>query len=250
MMAHGAAIKAMRAETKTPLGIVLNHTPAHPAEALEADQRAARIDDGLNVRWYMDPIFKGSYPADALEHLGADAPRILTEDLTLIQQPLDFLGVNFYTRSFISTRRPPIPAPGKLGFTDMGWEVVPEVFEEHLLRLHKDYVLPPMFITENGMANADQVVDGRVRDIERIAYVESHLKALARAIAQGVDVRGYFYWSLLDNFEWNSGYTKRFGLFHVDYANQQRLAKDSAHWYRSFIAGFKASHAPEAERLA
>ena len=246
MMAHGAAIQAMRAETRTPLGIVLNHTPAHPAEALEADQHAARMDDGLNVRWYMDPIFKGHYPKDAVAHLGTDAPQVLDGDLELIQQPLDFLGVNFYTRSYISTQQPPKKAPGKLGFTDMGWEVVPEAFTDHLVRLHNDYMLPPIFITENGMANADAVVDGRVPDTERIAYLESHLKALARAVAQGVDVRGYFYWSLLDNFEWNSGYTKRFGLFHVDYATQHRLAKDSAHWYRSFIASYKAKRAAKA----
>ncbi len=241
MMAHGAAINAMRANTKTPLGIVLNHTPAYPAEATEADRQAARIDDGLNVRWYMDPIFKGHYPEDALVHLAEDAPKVHTEDLKLIQQPLDFLGVNFYTRGFISTRQPPLRAPGKLGFTDMGWEVVPDAFADHLVRLKSDYLLPPIYITENGMANADTVVNGHVPDTERIAYVESHLKALTRAVAEGVDVRGYFYWSLLDNFEWNSGYTKRFGMFYVDYATQQRIAKESAHWYKNFIANFRAS---------
>jgi beta-glucosidase len=235
MLAHGDAIAAMRAVTQAPLGIVLNHTPADPAEPTEADRRAARIDDALNVRWYMDPIFRGCYPADAIEHLGADAPRIEAGDLARIQQPLDFLGVNFYTRSFISTREPAVPAPAVLGVTDMGWEVVPQVLTAHLVRLAREYAPPPIFITENGMANADRVVDGRVVDRERIAYLSSHLKALADAVALGVDVRGYFYWSLLDNFEWNSGYTKRFGLFHVDYNSQARLAKDSAQWYRDFI---------------
>lgn len=240
MMAHGAAIKAMREVCKTPLGVVLNHTPAFAAEPLEADRRAARIDDGLNVRWYMDPIFRGSYPADILEHLGADAPTVAPEDLALIHQPLDFLGVNFYTRSFISTQQPPKAAPGRQGFTDMGWEIYPQALTQHLVRISREYSPPPIFITENGMANADQVVEGRVADTERIAYMRAHLQALALAVELGVDVRGYFYWSLFDNFEWNSGYTKRFGLFHVDYATQTRLPKDSAHWYRDFIADFRA----------
>ena len=235
MMAHGAAIVAMRAVTTTQLGIVLNHTPSFPAEPNEADRRAARIDDGLNVRWYMDPIFRGQYPADVIEHLGADAPFIEAQDLVLIQQPLDFLGVNFYTRSFISTQSPAMLAPGKQGFTDMGWEIYPKALTQHLVRITREYLPPPIFITENGMANADTVKDGRVPDVERIDYLSGHLEALASAIELGADVRGYFYWSLLDNFEWNSGYTKRFGLFHVDYATQQRLAKDSAHWYRQFI---------------
>ena len=235
MMAHGAAIVAMRAVTTTQLGVVLNHTPAFPAEPSESDRRAARIDDGLNVRWYMDPIFRGQYPADVIEHLGADAPCVEAQDLTLIQQPLDFLGVNFYTRSFISTQSPAVSAPGKQGFTDMGWEIYPKALTQHLVRITREYSPPPIYITENGMANADQVIDGRVPDAERIAYLSGHLLALASAIELGADVRGYFYWSLLDNFEWNSGYTKRFGLFHVDYATQDRLAKDSAHWYRAFI---------------
>lgn len=235
MMAHGAAIVAMRAVTTTQLGIVLNHTPSFPAEPNEADRRAARIDDGLNVRWYMDPIFRGQYPADVIEHLGADAPFVEAQDLVLIQQPLDFLGVNFYTRSFISTQSPAVLAPGKQGFTDMGWEIYPKALTQHLVRITREYLPPPIFITENGMANADTVKDGRVPDVERIDYLSGHLEALASAIELGADVRGYFYWSLLDNFEWNSGYTKRFGLFHVDYATQQRLAKDSAHWYRQFI---------------
>ena len=247
MMAHGAAVKAMREVTDVPLGVVLNHTPAFAAEALESDRKAARIDDGLNVRWYMDPIFRGQYPADVLEYLGVDAPKVEAADLALIHQPLDFLGINFYTRSFISTQTPPKPAPGKQGFTDMGWEIYPEALTQHLVRISREYAPPPIFITENGMANADQIVNGRVADVERIQYVNDHLLALARAVELGVDVRGYFYWSLLDNFEWNSGYTKRFGLFHVDYTTQARVAKDSALWYRDFIAAFKSRQrsAPE-----
>ena len=236
LLAHGTAIDAMRAECKTPLGIVLNHTPSFPARPTEADRLAARLDDGLNVRWYMDPLFMGSYPADVLAHLGPDAPLLHSGDARQITRHIDFLGINFYTRSIISTQHPAPPAPGVQGFTDMGWEVVPEALTQHLARLTREYAPPPIYITENGMANADAVIDGRVADSPRIHYLRSHLLALARAIDLGVDVRGYFYWSLMDNFEWNSGYAKRFGLFHVDYATQQRTAKDSAHWYRECIA--------------
>ncbi|WP_238139662.1 GH1 family beta-glucosidase [Roseateles aquatilis] len=242
LMMHGAAIQAMRAVGgQARLGIVLNHTPSFPADPLsEADRRAARIDDGTNVRWYMDPVFRGQYPADIVEYLGADAPLIEVGDLALIQQPLDFLGVNFYTRSVLDGRQAMVKPPGELGFTDMGWEIYPQALTQHLLRISREYTPPPIVITENGMANADRVVDGRVADPARIAYLRGHLEAVAQAVALGADVRGYFYWSLLDNFEWNSGYEKRFGLFHVDYATQQRLAKDSAHWYRDMIAAFKA----------
>jgi len=237
LLAHGLAMQAMRTRTNTQLGIVLNHTPPYPAEPTEADRRAARLNDGLTTRWYMDPIFLGQYPADVLEHLSADAPRIEAGDLATIRQPLDFLGINFYTRNLVSTRVPPVPAPGALGFTDMGWEIYPQALTQHLLRITREYTPPPIYITENGMANADVLLaDGRVHDVERINYLRLHLHALAQAIAQGADVRGYFYWSLLDNFEWDSGYAKRFGLFHTDYATLQRTAKDSAHWYREFIA--------------
>jgi beta-glucosidase len=248
LLGHGLALQAMRTVARAnaggpnpQLGIVLNHTPAVPAESTHADQQAARIADGLDVRWYMDPLFRGAYPADAIEHLGADAPTIEPGDMAVIRQPLDFLGINLYTRLWVSTREPAIPAPAPLGLNDMGWEIVPEVLTQHLVRLTRDYMPPPILITENGMANADIVVDGAVLDTPRVAYLQSHLAAVARAIALGADVRGYFYWSLLDNFEWDSGYAKRFGLFRVDYDTQARTPKASAHWYREFIASHKLS---------
>ena len=247
LMSHGAAVQAMRAAlgsgARTPLGIVLNHTPPFPAEPTEADRRAARLADGTSVRWYMDPVFLGHYPADVLDHLGADAPVVLAGDMALIRQPLDFLGINFYTRDYVSTRQPAAQAPGAQGFTDMGWEVYPQALTQHLVRLSREYLPPTIYITENGMANADVLEGGRVPDAARIAYLQGHLQAVARAIELGVDVAGYFYWSLLDNFEWDSGYAKRFGLFHVDYATQVRTAKDSAHWYRGFIARQHGAHA-------
>ena len=245
MLAHGAAIRAMRGLTRTQLGVVLNHTPPYPAEPTEPDRAAARLNDGLTTRWYMDPLFRGEYPIDVIAHLGADAPQMQPGDMETIRQPLDFLGVNFYTRSFVSTRVPPLPAPGAMGFTDMGWEIYPQALTDLLLRLTRDYAPPPLLVTENGMANADTLAaDGHVHDAQRIAYLSAHLGAVASAIAQGADVRGYFYWSLLDNFEWDSGYAKRFGLFHTDYATLTRTAKDSAHWYREFIAAQTRRSAP------
>lgn len=235
LLSHGLAVQAMRAETQAPLGIVLNHTPPFPAAPIEADRRAARLADGLTTRWYMDPVFLGGYPADVLKHLGADAPRVAAGDFETIRQPLDFLGINFYTRDYVSTRQPAERAPGPLGFTDMGWEIYPQALTQHLVRITREYLPPTIYITENGMANPDRLVSGRVDDPERIEYLRRHLHAVARAIELGADVAGYFYWSLLDNFEWDSGYAKRFGLFHVDYATQQRTAKASAHWYREFI---------------
>ncbi len=241
LLGHGLAMQAMRAQSaKAQLGIVLNHTPAVAAERTQADQQAARILDGLDVRWYMDPIFRGAYPADAIEHLGADAPVVEAGDMALIRQPLDFLGINLYTRHWTSTRVPPLPAPAPHGVNDMGWEIVPEILTQHLVRLARDYMPPPILITENGMANADVVSpDGTIDDQPRVAYLQAHLAAVRKAIDMGADVRGYFYWSLLDNFEWDSGYAKRFGLFRVDYATQARTAKASAHWYRDFIAAHK-----------
>jgi len=243
LLGHGLAMQAMRSlSPKARLGIVLNHTPAVAAEKTHADQQAARIVDGLDVRWYMDPIFRGAYPADAVEHLGADAPVVEPGDMAIIREPLDFLGINLYTRHWTSTRVPPIPAPAPHGVNDMGWEIVPEILTQHLVRLTRDYMPPPILITENGMANADAVSpDGTIADTPRVAYLQGHLAAVQQAIALGADVRGYFYWSLLDNFEWDSGYSKRFGLFRVDYETQARTAKASAHWYRDFIAHHKRS---------
>jgi len=236
LLSHGLAVQAMRPHTRTPLGIVLNFTPPFAAEPTDADRRAARLADGLSTRWYMDPLFLGHYPPDVLAHLGADAPTVLDGDLAHIGQPLDFLGINFYTREFVSTRQPPLAAPGPHGFTDMGWEIYPQALTQHLLRLTREYLPPPMFITENGMAAADTLQQGQVHDAARTAYLRGHLQAVSQAMALGADVAGYFYWSLLDNFEWDSGYSKRFGLVHVDYSTQQRTPKDSAHWYRDFIA--------------
>lgn len=246
LLSHGLAMSAMRAsKVSCPLGIVLNQSSVSTASNSAADQAGARTEYARFVRWYMDPIFCGQYPVDpGIAHY----PEVRDGDMALISQPLDFLGINYYTRSWISRAEPAVPAPKAMGETDMGWEIYPDGLRELLVGIHREYTLPPLFITENGMANADVVVDGgHIDDRARIDYVRWHLEALAQARAEGVDVRGYFYWSLMDNYEWDSGYAKRFGMVHVDYATQQRTLKQSALWYRDGIAALRESAAEQVE---
>ena len=241
LLSHGLALQALRAQgCRSPLGIVLNLAPQHPATGAAADRASARLEDGKLLRWYLDPLFNGHYPADVLAHLGADAPRIEAGDLQAIKTPMDFLGINYYSRSVVSASGPWDVQQGGLAITDMGWEVYPEGLTELLLRLHRDYPVPPLYVTENGGAFKDQWVAGRVHDAGRTDYIKRHIAAVADAMRQGVPMAGYMVWSLLDNFEWASGYEKRFGIVHVDYATQARTLKDSALWYRDFLQRQKA----------
>ena len=241
LLSHGLALQALRAQgCRSPLGIVLNLAPQHPATGAAADRASARLEDGKLLRWYLDPLFNGHYPADVLAHLGADAPRIEAGDLRAIHTPMDFLGINYYSRSVVSASGPWDVQQGGLAITDMGWEVYPEGLTELLLRLHRDYPVPPLYVTENGGAFKDQWVAGRVHDAGRTDYIKRHIAAVADAMRQGVPMAGYMVWSLLDNFEWASGYEKRFGIVHVDYATQARTLKDSALWYRDFLQRQKA----------
>jgi beta-glucosidase len=240
LLSHGLAAQAMRSARKNlDVGIVLNLSPVYAASTSPADERVAAREDGLLVRWYMDALLRGAYPSDVLQHLGADAPHVLAGDDRLIAQPLDFLGINYYHPIISSVARPFAHAREGVAVTDMGWEVAPASFTDLLIRLDRDYDLPPLYITENGAAYRDTLVEGVVEDHERLAYIESHVGAVADAIDQGVDVRGYFLWSLLDNFEWASGYTKRFGIYYVDYATQARILKRSGSWFKNLAT---ASH--------
>ena len=235
-LSHGLALSAMRAQgCKADMGIVLNLSPINAATDSESDQAAARRADGGGLRWYVEPLLKGEYPADVLQELGADAPRILPGDMPSIQVPLDFLGVNYYMRSVVSAGEPWDLKTSGNEITDMGWEVYPQGLTELLLRLHHDYTLPPIFITENGAAFPDEVINQQVHDSQRQRYIARHIAATLEAMRQGVRVDGYFVWSLLDNFEWSSGYAKRFGIVRVDYDTQARSLKDSALWYRNFL---------------
>jgi beta-glucosidase len=244
LLSHGLAMQSMRAVNPAcQLGIVLNQWTAEPATDTEADRRLAALEWANSIAWFMDPIFKRRYPALSLEAHGANAPEVHAGDFDIIAQPLDFLGVNYYRREVMSAEVPPKKPEGGMGFTDMGWEIYPQGLTDLLVQLKQEYPdLPPVYITENGMAAVDSVgADGQVNDTQRVEYVRTHLEALKAAMDAGVDVRGYFLWSLMDNFEWNSGYEKRFGIVYVDYATQQRIPKASALWYRDFIAGQRAA---------
>jgi beta-glucosidase len=237
LLSHGLAIQEMRrVNSSAKLGIVLNQWTAMPATQSEQDIKMAQVEYAKSVQWYMDPIFKGKYPELALENINRDVFVVFPDDLRDIHQPIDFLGVNYYTRVVCSAESPKVKPEGRLGFSDMGWETYPQGLTDLLLALHQEYTLPPIYITENGIAVADKIQDGTISDQQRIDYIALHLDAIATAREQGVQVDAYFYWSLMDNFEWNSGYEKRFGLIYVDYATQKRTMKDSARWYRDFIA--------------
>ena len=251
LLSHGLAVLAMRANgCAAKLGIVLNLSPIQPATDSVADLEKAHLEDGRLVRWYMDPLFKGRYPQDVLAFLGDDAPRIASGDLQAIAAPMDFLGVNYYSRSVVSAAEQWDVHDSGYGVTDMGWEIYPRGLTDVLLRLQSDYPVPPLYVTENGGAFKDCVVDGRINDVDRTDYIARHIDAVGEAIRQGVRMEGYMVWSLLDNFEWASGYEKRFGIVHVDYESQRRTPKASALWYADFLRRQKALHVQHAATVA
>lgn len=238
LLSHGMALRALRDQgAPCELGIVLNLSPIHPASQREEDIRKARLDDGRIARWFLDPLFRGAYPEDAWRDYGADVPQLDAADLSVIAQPLDFLGVNYYTRNISSTGNPWDVRANANEVTDMGWEVYPQGLTELLCRLHQDYAIASLRVTENGAAFKDIWVNGGIDDPRREAYLQSHIAATLAAREQGVPVDAYFVWSLLDNFEWASGYEKRFGIVHVDYTTQARTPKRSALWFQQFLKG-------------
>jgi len=205
------------------------------------DEAAAWQIDGEGNRWFLDPIFRGAYPADLLERNELVAPLVRDGDLESMAAPIDFLGVNNYFRFVVGASSngngPHVVSDPDWNRTDMGWEVYPEGLFQLLTRVARDYAPPAIYVTENGAAFGDvRSHDGRVHDPERTAYLESHIGAVLRAAADGAPVSGYFVWSLLDNFEWAHGYSKRFGIVYVDYPTQRRIPKQSALWYRDMIA--------------
>ena len=244
LCAHGAAVAAYRAAGRHEIGLVVNLEPKVPASDSELDLAATSRADAYMNRQYLEPVFRGRYPAVMREIFGEAWPDWPAADFALIGQAIDFLGVNYYTRSV--TRHDPQQWPlaasaveqaGSL-YTEMGWEVFPTALTDLLIRVATDYGNPPLYITENGAAFHDPPVAAheRIEDPLRTGYLRGHLRAVQAAIAKGVDVRGYFVWSLLDNFEWAHGYSKRFGIVHVDFATQRRTPKDSARFYAQVIA--------------
>jgi len=267
-LAHGRAVRAVRSVCPAQLSVTLNLAQLRPATDTEADLAAAEHVDRIANRIFLDPMLRGSYPQELLtetKHL-TDWAFVADGDLAEINAGLDSLGINFYAPSEVTAASPEVraqvtgrwvndpsqseagpspwpgtdlaysvPQPGP--YTAMGWPIVPEAFTDLLLRVHRDYPEVPLVVTENGAAFTDEVSpDGAVHDADRIDYVHRHLVAVHAAIERGADVRGYYLWSLLDNFEWAWGYSKRFGMVYVDYPTQRRIPKDSARWFREVIA--------------
>ena len=241
LMSHGLACQVIRSNvSEANVGIVINVTPAVPATDSQEDSNAAQLADGFDNRWFLDPVFGRTYPADVIDTLGA-SPEIHSGDMKLIAQDLDFLGLNFYFRQIVEADQNSKPLPIRsvnrenVKRTAMNWEVHPQAFEEILLRISKEYSPKAIYITENGSAWNDEVINGEIIDDERIDYLARHLDAMRSAKNQGAPILGYFAWSFLDNFEWAYGYEKRFGLIYVDYKTQKRTPKKSAFFYRQLL---------------
>jgi beta-glucosidase len=240
LLGHGLALPALRAnDPAAPAGIVANVGPGYPATDSDADRRAAALYDDYQNGWVLDPLLQGRYPGSLWRLWQGAAPLVLPGDMDVIARPLDWLGLNFYSRAVLK-------AKGEDDFewvndpaverTTMDWEVYPQGLQDILEDFKRRYPnLPPIHITENGMSSADTVVDGAVDDVQRQSYLKRHFAACSRAMANGVDVRGYFIWSLLDNFEWAWGYERRFGVVHVDYDTQKRTIKRSGQAYADFL---------------
>jgi beta-glucosidase len=250
LLAHGLAVPVIRRVVPDAhVGIVLNLSPGYPASDSAADHEATRRHDGFFNRWYLDPLFRGRYPDDAIAdrvqqgHLdGHHLPFVHDGDLAAIATPIDFLGINYYSRAICrgpeadnAPREIPVPGPEQV--TEMGWEVFPDGLTSLLERVQRDYGPRALYVTENGASYGSQTNDPTAIDDEhRTSYVRSHLLACHTAVQRGVRLRGYFLWSFMDNFEWQFGYSRRFGIVHVDYATQVRTPKKSARFYQAAIA--------------
>ena len=264
LVSHGAAAQAIRAEhASARIAIALDCRPAEPASDREDDVEATLRFDGLRHRWYLDPLFRRGYPEDIVAHhqrsghfsLDDDGP-VRDGDMDLIGQPLDILGINFYTGTTVRAgeeETDPAPvAPSAhppVGHTEMGWAVQPEALHGFLLRLQRDYSPEEIVITESGASYSDAPgADGRVRDVRRIRYLHDHLDTVLQAREAGIPVTGYLVWSLLDNLEWASGFAQRFGIVWVDHDTQRRVIKDSGRWLQATLADRRIAEPPEDTR--
>jgi beta-glucosidase len=240
LLAHGTSIQVMRDLGMSNLGAVCNFEWANPADDSAAAQQAATLYDAIYNRFFVEGMFKGRYPAALIDGFEPHLPASWENDFKTITQPLDWFGVNYYTRSNIAPNNDPWPShgsvAGSLPKTAMGWEIYPEGLYKFLCRLHDEYTGDlPLFVTENGMAGHDVLVNGAVNDQSRIDYVDAHLAMVKRALTDGVPVQGYFLWSLMDNFEWSFGYKERFGMVHVDFDTLQRTPKASWHHMKRML---------------
>jgi beta-glucosidase len=244
MLAHGLGMQALRANTRTArLGVVLDVKPYHAADDSAASRQAAHNAYGVFNRWFMDPMFLGHYPQEIWDGYGADVPAVQAVDLGTICQPIDSLGINYYSRGHVEySAATSFPHAAEVrcassSFSDMGWEIWPDGLREMLVRIHHDYKVPDLYVAENGAAMDDVLENGQVHDPVRRDYLQSHIAAVTQAREAGVPISAYLAWSLLDNYEWGHGYTRRFGICYVDYPTQKRIPKSSALWLRDFIVG-------------
>lgn len=242
LLAHGRAVAAMRALGMKNLGGVFNFEWAEPADDSEATREAAELYDGIYNRWFLGGVFNGAYPENVVRGLEPYLPAKWQDDFDTISAPLDWCGLNYYTRRLIAAADGPWPGyrevEGPLPKTFMDWEIYPEGLYRFLKRTADEYAVGlPLYITENGMAADDRIVDGAVSDADRIAYLDAHFAQAKRAIAEGVPLAGYFIWSLMDNYEWALGYEKRFGIVHVDFDSYVRTPKDSYRWLANGLTG-------------
>lgn len=248
LLGHGLAVPAIRRDSPgAQVGIVLNYSPAYPASDREEDIAAAQMQDAIGQRTYLDPLAGRPYPPELAQIKQASMDMVQPGDMEAIAVPLDFLGLNNYTRDVVrhgEKSELDVAEGSNTERTEMGWEVFPEGIYEMLMRVTREYPFKNLYITENGAAFHDEIgPNGKVDDPKRVSYLQRYLTQVARAIAEGAPLRGYFVWSLMDNFEWAQGYSKRFGLVYVDYETQARISKTSAGWYSRLVAenGFAES---------
>ncbi|HVB20906.1 MAG TPA: GH1 family beta-glucosidase [Ktedonobacteraceae bacterium] len=245
LLSHGLSVPRMRAHlsAQAQVGIALDFYPVYAADNRPETLLAVKQADAFRNRWFLDPLFRGQYPDDLFTNMGVVPPPIHEGDFSIISTPIDFLGVNYYSRMLVQSRTDTASLyeavdhiPGA-SYTEMGWEIFPAGLANILTRIHSEYAPKSLVVTESGAAFDDQW-DGNhsVHDQPRIDYLRRHIQAVAQVLRQGVPIKGYMVWSFLDNFEWSEGYRKRFGLVYVDYATQSRIIKDSGHWYASFLA--------------
>lgn len=235
MLAHGKSIQRMREMGIKNLGLVTNLEYSEPADNSPQSIKAAKLYDGIYNRWFLGGVFKKAYPKDVLVGLSPHMPKDYEKDFDIIAEPVDWIGINYYTRKLIaddgSNQFPSLKEiKGDLPKTDIGWEIYPDGLHYFINWVHENYSKDlPIYITENGLASHDKIVDGKVSDEMRSDYIDSHLEAVNRAIKDGAPVKGYMIWSLLDNFEWALGYDSRFGMVHVDFETLKRTPKQSWH---------------------
>src|SRR5579859_4771972 len=263
LIAHGLSVPRLRAHLspQAQVGIALDFYPVYAADDRPETLLAVKRADTFRNRWFLDPLFRGGYPDDLFTDLGVTPPQICEDDFSIISAPLDFLGVNYYSRMLVRGRHPAtdtvtiaehaasddgyeaIARIAGAFYTEMGWEIFPNGLANILTRIQREYAPKALVVTESGAAFDDHWDgSGNIHDQQRIDYLRGHIQTVAQVIRQGVPIKGYVVWSFLDNFEWSEGYRKRFGLVYVDYPTQRRIIKDSGRWYASLVASQRESH--------